>query len=133
MKPYTSPLRSVGRTAGPVGSGCRELGAGELGSVDGGGVVDDSAGGRVTVTEFGAVGDGGADADVDVADEVVAAGSATPGVEVLHPVITMIGMSARRTTSEVRRVVFIFFASTTNDVPLRRTFRGSPVRVRNDS
>jgi len=75
------------------------------------------------VTESGAVGDG--DADVDEA--VAAAGFATPGVDVLHPVITARGMIARKATSEVRRVAFIFFASTNKDVPLRRTFRGAPV------
>jgi len=74
--------------------------------------------------EFGTVGDG---AEV-VVDAVVRAGLATPGVGVLHPVITRIGMSERRATSEVRRVVFIFFASTINDVPQRWTFRGSPIR-----
>ena len=81
------------------------------------------------MTESGAVGDGDADADaaVGVDEAVVAAGLAAPGVDVLHPVITARGMIARKATSEVRRVAFIFFASTNKDVPLRRTFRGSPV------
>ena len=63
------------------------------------------------VTELGGVG-GVGDGDAAVDDEVVTAGLATPGVELLHPVITAMGMIARKATSEVRAVVFIFFAST---------------------
>ncbi|HEY4992407.1 MAG TPA: hypothetical protein VII33_10030 [Nakamurella sp.] len=79
------------------------------------------------MTESGAVGDGDADADVDVDEAVAATGFAAPGVDVLHPVITARAMIARKATSEVRRVAFIFFASTNKDVSLRRTFRGTPV------
>ena len=82
------------------------------------------AGAGATVTESGEECDG--DADVVVDDVVAAAGFAVPGVDVLHPVIMAKGMTARKATSEVRRVAFIFLASTNKDVPAGRTFQGSP-------
>ena len=86
--------------------------------------MDDSAAGGTVVPGFGATGDNDAAAD----EEGVAAGLASPGVELLHPVITAMGMIARKATNEMRRVVFIIFASTFDDVPQRWTFRVSPVR-----
>ena len=88
--------------------------------------MEDSAADGTVVPGFGAAGDNDAAAD----EEGVAAGLASPGVELLHPVITAMGMIARKATNEMRRVVFIIFASTFDDVPQRWTFRVSPIRFR---
>ena len=86
--------------------------------------MEDSAAGGTVVPGVGAAGDNDAAAD----EEGVAAGLASPGVELLHPVITAMGMIARKATNEMRRVAFIIFASTCNDVPQPWTFRASPIR-----
>lgn len=69
--------------------------------------VEDADGVGAVVTELG-----GVDDDALADDGGVTAELATPGVEVLHPIITAIEMIAKRATNEERTVVFIFFAST---------------------